>query len=215
MEYVAGKDLKSWIRQEKLLPVGWSCECIRQAALGLEHAFELGVVHRDIKPSNLLVAQNEHDGLPLVKILDLGLARFASETAEEGDLTRSGQVLGTPDYIAPEQARNTKMADIRADIFSLGCTLFELLTGRLPFPGETVMEKLMARASQDAYHVRLFRSDVPGELDAIVARMLARDPNMRYATPADVARALAPFAIGTAGDIPAAAMPAQSGLSTA
>ena len=198
MEYVAGKDLKAWIRQEESLPVGWSCECIRQAALGLEHAFEQGMVHRDIKPSNLLVTQNEHDGLPLVKILDLGLARFASETADDGDLTRSGQVLGTPDYIAPEQARNTKTADIRADIFSLGCTLFELLTGRLPFPGTTVIEKLMARATEDAPKVTSLRAHVPAALDAVVAKMLARDPNSRYSTPAEVARALAPFSIGTA-----------------
>jgi len=205
MEYVAGKDLKSWIRREKSLPVGWSCECIRQAALGLEHAFELGMVHRDIKPSNLLVTQGEGDKLPLVKVLDLGLARFASETAEDGDLTRAGQVLGTPDYIAPEQARNTKTADIRADIFSLGCTLFELVAGRLPFPGTTVMEKLMARASEDAPPVGSFRADIPAGLDAVVAKMLARDPSARYATPAEVAQALAPFAIGTAGttDLPA------------
>ena len=197
MEFVSGRNLKSWIRNEHSLPIGWSCECIRQTALGLQHAFEQGMVHRDIKPSNLLVTQNEGDGLPLVKILDLGLARFASETHEDGELTRSGQVLGTPDYIAPEQARNTKTADIRADIFSLGCSLFELLTGRLPFPGDSVMEKLMARATHDAPRVRLYRPDVPGELDDVLARMLARDPQHRYQTPADVAYALSPFAIGT------------------
>ncbi|MGE5190908.1 MAG: protein kinase domain-containing protein [Deltaproteobacteria bacterium] len=217
MEYVPGRNLKSWIRSEKALPIGWSCECIRQAALGLEHAFEQGMVHRDIKPSNLLVTEDEHGGLPLVKILDLGLARFASETEDEGDVTRSGQVLGTPDYIAPEQARNTKAADIRADIFSLGCTLFELLTGRLPFPGYTAMEKLMARASQDAFRVRQYRPDVPAELDEIVSKMLARDPRMRYTTPVEVAQALAPFATGTAGSVPApaAAVPSRAGLSTA
>jgi|GEM_PF-1100266 len=201
MEYVAGKDLKSWTRQEKPWPVGWSCECIRQAALGLEHAFEQGMVHRDIKPSNLLVTQGEHDKFPLIKILDLGLARFASETTEEGDLTRSGQVLGTPDYIAPEQARNTRGADIRADIFSMGCTLFQLITGQLPFKGDTVMEKLMARASEDAPAVGSLRADIPAGLDAVVAKMLARDPNARYATPAEVAHALAPFAGGTAGSV--------------
>jgi Leucine-rich repeat (LRR) protein len=173
-------------------------------------------VHRDIKPSNLVVTEDEHNGLPLVKILDLGLARFASETEDSGDLTRSGQVLGTPDYIAPEQARSTRTADIRADIFSLGCTLFELLTGRLPFPGTTVMEKLMARATQDAFRVRQYRPDVPAVLDEIVARMLARDPQRRYATPAEVAQALAPFAIGTAGDVPApVASPSQADLSMA
>src|SRR5204862_2714802 len=144
-------------------------------------------------PSNLLVTQDGHDGLPLVKILDLGLARFASETADEGDLTRSGQVLGTPDYIAPEQARNTRTADIRADIFSLGCTLFELLTGKLPFPGTTVMEKLMARATEDAPAISSLRTEVPQGLNAVVAKMLARDPDSRYTTPAEVALALAPF----------------------
>src|SRR5262245_46639906 len=216
MEFVTGRTLKTWIKNEQALPVGWSCECIRQAALGLEHAFEQGMVHRDIKPSNLLVTENSHDGLPLVKILDLGLARFASETEDSGDLTRSGQVLGTPDYIAPEQARSTRTADIRADIFSLGCTLFEMLTGRLPFPGTTVMEKLMARATQDAFRVRQYRPDVPAALDEIIARMLARDPQSRYATPAEVAQALAPFAIGTAGDVPApAATSSQADVSTA
>lgn len=209
MEFVTGRNLKSWIKKEQSLPVGWSCECIRQAALGLEHAYEQGMVHRDIKPSNLLVTQHADNGLPLVKILDMGLARFASETQDEGDLTRSGQVLGTPDYIAPEQARNTKTADIRADIFSLGCALFELLTGRLPFPGETVMEKLMARASQDAFRVRLYRPDVSPELDAVIARMLSRDPQTRYGTPIEVAQALAPFAIGTAGNLRSAPQPAD------
>lgn len=199
MEFVDGQNLKTWIKKGQGLPIGWACECIRQAALGLEHAFEQGMVHRDIKPSNLLVTKDEHSGLPLVKILDLGLARFATETPDEGDLTRSGQVLGTPDYIAPEQARNTKGADIRADIFSLGCTLFELLTGRLPFPGETVMEKLMARATEDAPRLRSVRPDVPEGLDEVVMHMLARDPNARYATPGEVARALAPYALGTAG----------------
>jgi tRNA A-37 threonylcarbamoyl transferase component Bud32/Leucine-rich repeat (LRR) protein len=217
MEYVAGQNLKALIKGEQPLPICWSCECIRQAALGLEHAFEQGMVHRDIKPSNLLVTQDEHSGLPVVKILDLGLARFASECEDDGDVTRSGQVLGTPDYIAPEQARNTKTADIRADIFSLGCTLFELLTCRLPFPGYTVMEKLMARASQDAFHVRQYRPDVPAELDAIVAKMLARDPDMRYTTPLEVAQALAPFASGTAGSVraPQPGAASQAGLSTA
>lgn len=199
MEFVTGRNLKSWINLEESLSVGWSCECIRQAALGLQHAFEQGMVHRDIKPSNLLVTQCENGGMPLVKILDLGLARFVSETQDEGDLTRSGQVLGTPDYMAPEQARNTKTADIRADIFSLGCALFELLTGRLPFPGNNVMEKLMARATDDAPPMRMYRPDIPAALDAVVARMLARDPQLRYGTPVEVAQALAPFAIGTAG----------------
>ncbi|MBI3862080.1 MAG: protein kinase [Planctomycetia bacterium] len=211
MEYAAGKNLKSWIKEQKSLPIGWSCECIRQAALGLQHAHELGMLHRDIKPSNLLVTQGD-DGLPVVKILDLGLARFASEAPQDGELTKSGQVLGTPDYMAPEQARDSKSADIRADIFSLGCTLFELLTGKLPFGGSTIMEKLMARATEDARPLRSLRSDIPLELEAIVARMLSRDPNQRYSTPADVAQALAPYSVGTAGKLPP--RPAAKGPAT-
>jgi serine/threonine protein kinase len=198
MEYVPGKNLKTWIKEQQSLPINWACECIRQAALGLQHAHELGMLHRDIKPSNLLVTQGE-EGLPLVKLLDLGLARFASESSTEGELTRSGQVIGTPDYMSPEQARNSKLTDIRADIFSLGCTLFELLTGQFPFGGETVMEKLLARSTEDAQPVRKYRPDVPAGLDAVLARMLARDPNARYATPAEVAIALAPYSIGVQG----------------
>jgi serine/threonine protein kinase len=197
MEYVPGKNLKEWVREQKVLPIGWSCECIRQAALGLQHAHELGMLHRDIKSSNLLVTQGE-DGLPLVKLLDLGLARFASESTQDAELTRVGQVLGTPDYMAPEQARDTKSADIRSDIFSLGCTLFELLTGRFPYGGTSVLEKLMIRSTDDAIPVRTLRRDVPEGLAAVVAKMLARDPNQRYATPAELANALAPFSIGTA-----------------
>jgi serine/threonine protein kinase len=199
MEYVSGKNLKMWIKEQKSLPIGWSCECIRQAACGLQHAHELGMLHRDIKPSNLLVTQGDGDGLPVIKILDLGLARFSSETPQDGELTRSGQVLGTPDYMAPEQARDSKSADIRADIFSLGCTLFELLTGKLPFGGASVMEKLMARATEDAPPVNSLRADISPDLGAVVAKMLARDPRLRYSTPAEVAQALAPYAIGTAG----------------
>ncbi len=201
MEYVSGKNLKMWIKEQKSLPIGWSCECIRQAALGLQHAHELGMLHRDIKPSNLLVTQGDGDGLPVVKILDLGLARFSSETPQDGELTRSGQVLGTPDYMAPEQARDSKSADIRADIFSLGCTLFELLTGKLPFGGASIMEKLMARATEDAPLVHSLRADIPPDLGAVVAKMLARDPKLRYSTPAEVAHALAPYAIGSAAAV--------------
>ena len=111
----------------------------------------------------------------MVKILDLGLARFISETHEEGGLTRLGQTIGTPDYIAPEAAESFKDADIRADIFSLGCTLFKLLTGKLPFPGENTIEKLMARTKGDAPSVRILRAEVPETLDAVLAKMLARD----------------------------------------
>lgn len=196
MEYVAGEGLDTVVKREAPLPILTACEYVRQAALGLQHAHECGMAHRDIKPSNLLLTWTA-DREPLVKILDLGLARFTSAASDDqGELTRTGQVMGTPDYIAPEQARSTKNADIRSDIFSLGCTLFQLLTGKLPFTGESVMEKLMARAVGAAPPLRGFRPEAPPELEAIVAKMLAYDPQQRYQTPEEVATALAGFIAG-------------------
>jgi serine/threonine protein kinase/WD40 repeat protein len=204
MEFVDGHDLGYLLEEEGPLPVGWACECIRQAALGLQYVHEKGMVHRDIKPTNILVAKDPESDRPLVKILDLGLARFISETTSadtpssekggrDGSLTQFGQLLGTPDYIAPEQGQNVQAADIRSDIFSLGCTLFRVLTGQFPFAGETVLQKLEAREKTDALRLKTLRPDVPAELDAVVARMLARDPKLRYQTPREVAQALAPF----------------------
>jgi serine/threonine protein kinase len=195
MEFVDGLNLRECIQRQQPLPVPWACECARQTALALQHAFERGMVHRDIKPANLLVQTDEQTGWPTIKVLDFGLARLASESVRAGDLTQSGEILGSPDYIAPEQAESTKEADIRADIFSLGCTLFHLLTGQVPFRGETVMEKLMSRVLHAAPAVSTLRPDVAPSLDLIVGRMLARDPAQRYQTPAEVAAALAPFSL--------------------
>ena len=194
MEYVAGQDLGKWIHQVGRLPIAWSCECIRQAALGLQHACECGVVHRDIKPANLLVTQAPGVPGPFVKILDMGLARFANPANTEGSLTHTGVVMGTVDYIAPEQAIDARTADIRSDIFSLGCTLFRMLAGRLAFPGENVIERLTARGATVAPRVRGLRPEVPPALDAVLAKMLTRDPGQRYQTPLEVSLALAPFA---------------------
>ena len=199
MEYVEGSDLGAWLKQYSWLPIDWACECARQAALGLQHALEKGLVHRDIKPSNLLVVTDQPDGLPLVKLLDMGLARFVSSAEEVSELTQSGQIMGTVDYLSPEQARSTRKADIRSDIFSLGCTLFKLLTGEVPFAGENVTEKLMARATEDAPPVSRLRPEVPSELDAVVAKMLDRDPKRRYQTPIEAARALQAFAMNSKG----------------
>lgn len=209
MEYVEGKSLDDLAKKHRQLPIGDACEYVRQAALGLQHAHEKCMVHRDIKPANLLLTSPpvntggpaDEDASPVVKILDMGLARFSSELSEEGALTQTGQIMGTPDYIAPEQAQNTKLADIRSDIFSLGCTLFRLITGQLPFRGANVMEKLMARTLEDAPRVRSLRPDVPLELDAIVAKMLARAPAARYQTPAEVAAALVLFSGQSLGNM--------------
>jgi serine/threonine protein kinase len=174
------------------------------------------LAHRDIKPSNLLVIDDPAGGLPQVKILDMGLARFTSE-AQCTVLTQTGQVLGTIDYIAPEQAKDTKGAGIVADIFSLGASLFHMLTGQVPFTGKNPMEKLMARAMRDAPRASTLRAEIPAGLDAILARMLERDVARRYQTPAEVARALTPFCAGATDQerssslaLPASTAPAGS-----
>ena len=192
MEYVEGDNLKEYIQRYGRLPIDWSCEIIRQLALGLQHAWIRQIIHRDIKPSNLLVVGDAPDNNPQVKILDMGLARFAAE-AQHTQLTTTGQVLGTIDYISPEQAQDTRGVDTRADIFSLGCSLFQLLTGTVPFAGKNPMEKLMARAVLDAPRAKSLRLDLPDPLDAIVAKMVARSPDHRFATPGEVAEALLPF----------------------
>ncbi|MFM9964224.1 MAG: serine/threonine-protein kinase [Planctomycetaceae bacterium] len=190
MDYVEGRDLKAWLKKYGALPVSWSCEVIRQVALGLQQAHELGMVHRDIKPANIMVTVNPQTGEPHAKIMDFGLSKLVSETEADGHSTQTGVIMGSPDYIAPEQARNAKESDIRADLFGLGCTLFQLLTGQLPFPGGTIMEKLMARATAVAPPVSSLRADVPAAVNEIVARMLRLDPNERFQTPAELAAKL-------------------------
>ena len=187
MELFDGRDLTVWQRRHVRLPVSWSCEVARQIALGLQHAHENHMVHRDIKPANILVAGKHVADMPHAKILDFGLARFISETATEIDLTRTGVAMGTPDYMAPEQARNAKHADIRADIYSLGCTLFHLLTNRHPFPGHSVVQKLMARLETVPPLVSSLRREAHPRLDDLVARLLMRDPSSRPQTPGEVA----------------------------
>src|SRR5262249_52788547 len=146
------------------LPIEQACTYIRQVALGLQHAHERGLVHRDIKPSNLLLAPKEG----VVKILDLGLALMMEEGDGEDDtLTETGVVMGTPDYGAPEQARRSHQVDIRADLYSLGCTLYFLLTGRAPFAG-TVGEKLVQHQLDEAEPLEKLRPEVPPALAAVV-----------------------------------------------
>jgi serine/threonine protein kinase/WD40 repeat protein len=194
MEYVAGIDLARLVQQSGPLPIPRACEYVRQAAAGLQHAHEKGLVHRDIKPGNLIVARPNGDAAPVIKILDFGLARFESESGQAARLTQLGKVVGTVDYVAPEQAENARTADIRADIYSLGCTLFYLLTGMPPFQGDDLVEKLGARLQGNAPLVRESRPEVSPALEGILAKMLARNPNDRYQMPGDVAKALEPHA---------------------
>lgn len=194
MEYVEGRDLKAIFKEHGKLPIAFSCECVRQAALALQHAHNRGVVHRDIKPSNILVAKDPESGQPMVKLLDLGLARIdQEETAPDDTITRSGQIMGSPDYMAPEQATNARNADIRSDIYGLGATLFQLIAGTLPFDGETVMEKLVARINTDAPPLSSFVKDAPPVLVHIISRMMHRDPSQRFQTPGEVAAVLEAF----------------------
>lgn len=208
MECISGYNLKDWIRHYEQLPIDWSCDVVRQTSLGLQHAHEQGMVHRDIKPSNLIISTEESSGLPLVKILDMGLARFASTqhestgtnwdglenlSTEDGAITMTGQIIGSPNYIAPEQAENPMQADIRADIYGLGTTFFEMLTGQLPFNGSNILEVLKAKLTYDAPRVSELRNDIPSDLDDIVDQMLSRDPANRFQTPGEVADAMAPY----------------------
>jgi predicted Ser/Thr protein kinase len=195
MEYVEGRSLAEYVKERGPLPAVEACEYARQAALGLEHAHEKGMVHRDIKPHNLM---RTTDGR--VKILDFGLARFANvpQTAEDPQLTGRGVVMGTADYVAPEQAQDSHKADIRADIYSLGCTLYQLLAGRVPFPGGSLLDKLIQHSTGQPTSLASLRPDLPPALTAVVARMMARDPAARFQAPAEAARALTPFAAATA-----------------
>ncbi len=192
MELVEGAiDLSKLVKTKGPLPVPQACACIRQAALGLQHAFERGLVHRDIKPANLLLTA---DG-QTVKVLDMGLARLDQGLVADdkgNTLTKEGTVMGTPDYIAPEQALASHTVDIRADLYSLGCTFYYLLTGQGPFPGGSLTEKLLKHQLNDPEPVERLRPDVPPELARVIQRMMAKKPEDRYQTPAEVAAALLP-----------------------
>ncbi len=191
MEYVEGHDLAQLVKRNGPLPVAHACNFIYQTALGLQYAHEQGMVHRDIKPSNLILARQGKR--PVVKVLDFGLAKATREGPVDKGLTQEGQMLGTPDYIAPEQSLDAQKADIRADIYSLGCTLYYLLTGAAPFQGASLYEVLRAHHSMEAKPLNLARPEVPWELAAVVSKMMAKVPDRRYRTPSDVAQALKAF----------------------
>jgi serine/threonine protein kinase len=193
MEYVDGSDLKQVLKRDGQLSIEFACECIRQAAAGLQHAHEAGMIHRDVKPSNLLLTRHAETGQPIVKLLDLGLARLEHKQTSDCSITRTGQIMGSPDYMAPEQAMNARNADIRSDIYGLGVTLYQLLSNSLPFGGNNVMERLVVRINQDAPPISAVRPDVPAVLVHIIARMLHRDPSQRFQTPDEVGAMLQSF----------------------
>jgi serine/threonine protein kinase len=192
MEYVEGTDLHHLVEREGPLAAARAAGYIGQAALGLQHAHERGLVHRDIKPSNLLIAVREER----VKILDLGLARTAAQSGSltsHSQLTRLGTLVGTPEYMAPEQILDPRRADIRSDLYSLGCTLHFALTARSPFAGGTLTETLIRQQRDDPPDLEALRPDVPAALAMVLRQMLAKRPEDRYQTPAEVTAALGPL----------------------
>jgi len=205
MEYVEGVNLQSLVEEVGPLAPERAANYIRQAALGLQHAHERGWVHRDIKPSNLLV-----DRVGTVKVLDMGLARLMRDTDQLTQQFNEQSVLGTADYLAPEQCVDSHGVDVRADIYSFGCTLYYLLSGRPPFGDATATQKLLWHQVRSPEPVRNRRPEVPEGLAVVVARMMAKDPGARYQTPVEVAVALAPWAASAPIPLADAELPQRS-----
>ncbi|MFO0938823.1 MAG: protein kinase [Gemmataceae bacterium] len=222
MEYVEGSDLSRLVKENGALPYQEAAEYIRQAALGLQHAHERGLIHRDIKPSNLLVSGERAlpgtDGTAHVKILDMGLVRsiMGDDDVSRTELTRDGTVVGTPDYMAPEQAKNSSKVDAKADLYSLGATLFYLLRAQAPFPDGSPIDKLLRHQLDPPPDLKKLRPDLPVGLVAIVERLLKKKPEERYANAAELATLLLPYTpMADAGIVftPAANDPSDAGVS--
>lgn len=189
MEYVNGDQVDRIANRLGRVPVGLACAMIGQIAEGLQHAHEHQMVHRDIKPGNMMIHWDE-SGLGTTKLMDMGLVLVMNDD-QDNSVTRTGQVMGTPDYMSPEQGWDTTQVDIRSDIYSLGCTLFRLLTGTIPFSGSNPVQVLSQRLQRDAPSVQTVCDDIPDEVAAIVSKMTLRDPDARYQSPREVAEALA------------------------
>ncbi len=186
MEYIDGSTFHRIVKDRGPMDPLRAAHYVRQAALGLQHAFEAGLVHRDVKPSNLLL---DREGV--VKILDMGLARFFREESDDLSVPGLASPLGTADYIAPEQAADSHAADVRADIYSLGATFYFLLAGHGPFHEGTALEKMLSHQTRQPRPIRDLRPEAPPGLAAVIERMMAKEPAQRYQTPAQAAEALA------------------------
>ncbi len=184
-EYIDGINLREVVTQRGPLPVDEAIDITMQVADALVHAWQRQVVHRDIKPSNILLTQAGH-----AKLVDMGLARLDQAEQSDIDATATGMTLGTFDYIAPEQARDPRLADTRADIYSLGCTLYFMLTGQPPFPGGTPLQKLLSHQGDAPASLVTFRSDLPASVIELVERMLAKSAGDRFQNPMELVSAL-------------------------
>jgi serine/threonine protein kinase/nitrous oxidase accessory protein NosD len=197
MEFVEGTNLSEVVKERGSIPPTLAAEYIHQAARGLQHAHDKGLVHRDLKPSNLLLTLERQ-----IKILDLGLARFLQDQLGEAGLTLEGFGLGTPDYMAPEQFSDARRADARADIYSLGCTLYQLLSGQVPFPGSSLTEKARAHERTEPPPIAERCPEAPAGLVFVVQRMMAKRPADRFQTAGEVAEALTPYLAASSRSLP-------------
>jgi serine/threonine-protein kinase len=195
MEYLEGRSLRQEADERGRLPVGELVGYVLEALEALGEAHALGIVHRDLKPSNLFLADRP-DGTRCVKVLDFGISKIELLTEPTDDLTESRALLGTPLYMSPEQLRSPKNVDARADIWSLGVVIYELLAGEAPFAGNTVGELCFAIIETKPKPLQAFRDDVPPALDRVVQRCLRREPGQRFATADELTKALLPFAHG-------------------
>lgn len=205
MEYVQGTDLRKVVHLSGPLSIGEACDYIRQVAAGLQHAHQLGLVHRDIKPANLfLIHPPGHEAPkpgvtwrrpkdPVIKIIDWGLSRVRDVNEECEASVEEGMLIGTADYIAPEQARNPHLVDIRADIYSLGCTFYYLLTGKPPFPGTSALQKVLQHQEAEPTPIQEHRPEISAELAEIIHKMMGKQPERRFQIPLALSMPLRKF----------------------
>ncbi|GEM_PF-998647 len=221
MEYIDGPTLDALVRQQGALPIGLACEMLHQAAKALQYAHEKGMVHRDIKPANFLIPRqaiaealanpNRHPQPALVKVVDFGLARVSSVSTEHTlVLQNEKSFVGTPDYVAPEQARNVHSVDIRSDLYSLGCTFYFALTGQKPFRADNLMEIIVQHLEKEPEPIESLRPEVPAALASIIRRLMAKKPDKRFQAPTDLLAELSFFyGVGNAAAHPSSGLIAR------
>jgi len=210
MEYVDGDDLQTWVKRDGPFSFERAAEVILQAARGLQHAHDCGMIHRDVKPANLLI-----DSQRKIKLLDMGLALYAEQGETSLTIEHNENVLGTADYLAPEQALNSHKVDHRADIYGLGCTLYFMLAGHPPFPEGTLAQRIAKHQTEMPESLRKVRPDCPGELEGIVVKMIQKEPQYRYQSATAVAEVLEEWLVhaqvASQAGTPESRQPAASG----